>query len=55
LGQKKSSNIREELDIFNINHKLTQYKINYRDHAQRMDYNRLPKSFKITNLKGNEI
>jgi hypothetical protein len=30
---------REELDIFNINDKLTQYKIHWREHIQRMDDN----------------
>ena len=28
---------------FNINDKLMQYKINWREHIQRMDGNRLPK------------
>ena len=31
------------LYFFNINDKLTQYKINWREHIQRMDDNRLPK------------
>ena len=31
------------MGIFNINDKLTQYKINWREHIQRMDDNRLPK------------
>ena len=52
--QKTSSDIREQLGIFNINDKLTQYKINWREHIQRMDGNRLPPK-KITNLKGEEI
>ena len=43
LGQKKSTGIREQLGIFNINNKLTQYKINWREHIQRMDDNRRPK------------
>ena len=30
--KKRSSDIREELGIFNINDKLTQYKINWREH-----------------------
>ena len=30
LWDKKSSDIREQLGIFNINDKLTQYKINFR-------------------------
>ena len=41
--KKRSSYIREQLGIFNINDKLTQYKINWREHLQRMDDNRLPK------------
>ena len=41
--QKRSSDIREQLSIFNINDKLTQYKINWREHIQRMNDNRLPK------------
>ena len=48
LGQKKiSSDISEQLGIFNTNDKLTQYKIYWREHIQRMDENRLPK----TNVK----
>ena len=47
LDKKRSSDIREQLDIFNINDKLTQYKINWREHIQRMDDNRLPKKFKL--------
>ena len=43
LLDKKSSDIREQLGIFNINDKLTQCKINWREHIQRMDDNRLPK------------
>ena len=39
--KKRSSDIREQLGIFNINNKLTQYKINWREHIQRMDDNRL--------------
>ena len=42
LDKKRSSDIREKLDIFNINDKLTQYKINWREHIQRMDDNRIP-------------
>ena len=45
--------IREQLGIFNINDKLMQYKLNWREHIQRMDDNRLYK--KNTNLKGEEI
>ena len=42
--KKRSSDIIEQLGIFNINVKLTQYKINWREHIQRMDDNRLPKN-----------
>ena len=35
--------------IFNINEKLTQYKLNWRKHIQRMDGNRLLK--KLFNYK----
>ena len=38
LDKKKR---REQLGIFNINDKLTQYKINWREHIQRMDDNRI--------------
>ena len=41
--EKRSSDIREQLGNFNINDKLTQYKINWREHIQRMDDKRLPK------------
>ena len=41
--KKRSSDIREQLSIFNINDKLTQYKINWREHIQGMDDNSLPK------------
>ena len=37
--KKRNSDIREQLGIFNINGKLTQYKINRREHIQRMDDN----------------
>ena len=36
-----------QLGIFKINDKLTQYKINWREHIQRMDDNRLPKKKKL--------
>jgi hypothetical protein len=52
---KRSNDIREQLGIFNINDKLMQYKIHWREHIQRMDDNRLPKKVQITNLKGKEI
>ena len=51
LDKKISSDIREQLGIFNINDKWMQYKINLREHLQRMDDNRLSKK----NLKGEEI
>ena len=47
LLDKRSSDTREELDIFNINDRLTQYKINWREHIQRMDDNRLPQKIKL--------
>ena len=40
-NKKRSSDIREQLGIFNINNRLTQYKINWREHIQGMDDNRL--------------
>ena len=43
LDKKRSSDIREQLGIFNVNDKLTQYKTNWREHIQRMDDNRQPK------------
>ena len=55
-GKKISSDIREQLGIFNNYDKLIQYKINRRKHIQRMDDNRLPKKKNyFTNLKGEEI
>ena len=45
--KKRSSDIRERLGVFNINDKLTQYKINWREHIQRMNDNRLLKKFKL--------
>ena len=41
--KKGSSDIREQLGIFNINDKLTQYKIIWREHIQRTDDNKLSK------------
>jgi hypothetical protein len=43
------------MGIFNMNDKLTEYKINWKEHIQRMDDNRLPKKNLITNLKGEQI
>ena len=42
FGQKRSSDIRERFDIFNINDNLTQCNINWRQHTLRMDANRQP-------------
>ena len=47
--KKRNSDIREHLGIFNVNDKLTQYEIKWREHMQRMDDNRLPE--KILNYK----
>ena len=48
FGTKKgSSDIREQLGIFNISDKLTQCKVNWRDHIQRIDDNRLSKKIKL--------
>jgi hypothetical protein len=47
FATKGSTNIREQLGIFNINDKLPQYKINWREHIQRMDGNRIPKKIKL--------
>ena len=44
LDKKRSRDIREQLGIFNINNKLTQYKIKWKEHIQRMDDNRLTNS-----------
>ena len=52
MGQKISSKIREQLGIFNTKEKLTQYKINWREHIQRMNEKTTKK---ITNLKEEEI
>ena len=41
LWDKKSTYIREQLSIFNINDKLTQHEIDWREHIQIMDDNRL--------------
>ena len=49
FGHKRSSDIREQLGIFNIYDKLTQYKMNWWNHIQRLDDNRQPK--KIINYK----
>ena len=39
LDKKEVSDVREQLRIFNINDKLTQYKIDWREHIQRMEEN----------------
>ena len=41
LLDKKSIDIRDQLGIFNINAKLTQYTINWREQLKRKDDNRL--------------
>jgi hypothetical protein len=41
--KNRSTDIRDQLGIFNINDILTQYKINWREHIQRMLDNRLLK------------
>ena len=46
-GKTRSSDIREQLGVFNINEKLTKYKMNWREHIQRMGDNRLPKKIKL--------
>ena len=54
--KKSRSDIREQLSVFNINDKLTQYRINWRKHIQKMDDNRLSnKKSNLQNLKGDEI
>ena len=45
--QKRSNDIRKQLGIFNINDKLTQYKINWWEHIQRMGDNGLSKKLNI--------
>ena len=44
--KRKNTDIREQLGIFNINKKLTQYKIrvNWREHIQKINGNRLQKN-----------
>ena len=43
--KKINTDIRQQLGIFNINDKLTQYNINWKEHIKRMDDNRLLKKF----------
>ena len=43
-NKKRSTDTREQLGISNINDKLTQHKINWREHIQRTDDNRLLKN-----------
>ena len=45
--KKRSSDIGEQLGILNINDKLTQYTINWREHIQRLDDNRVQKKIKL--------
>ena len=47
LGQKSSIDIKEQLCVFNINDKLTLYKINWRELMQKICDNRLPKKIKL--------
>ena len=48
LDKKRSSDKREQLGTFNINDKLTQCKIHWMEHIQRIDDSRLPKKkFKL--------
>ena len=49
--KKRSSDIREQLGIFNINDNLMQYKINWREHIQIMEDNRLQKQKQKLNYK----
>ena len=51
-NKKRSSDIREQLGIFSIKDKLTQYNINWREHIQRVDDNRLPKNILNYKLEG---
>ena len=37
MDKKRSSDVKEQLGIFNINEKLTQCKINWREHIQIMN------------------
>ena len=46
-NNNNNNNNNHHLGIFNINDKLTQYKVNWRGHIQRMDDNRLHKKKKI--------
>ena len=41
--KKISSDIKEQLGTSNINDKLRQYQLNWREHIQSIDDNRLPK------------
>ena len=43
LDKKRSTDIKEQLGIFNMNEKLTQYKINLRKIYKKMDEIRLPR------------
>ena len=51
--KKRSSDIREQLVIFNINDKLMQNKINRREYIQRMDDNRLTNAMAYRNRRFN--
>ena len=47
-----NNNNNNNNNIVNINNKLKQYKINWRQHIQRMDDNRLSKNILNYKLKG---
>ena len=40
--KKRISDIREQLGVFNTNYKLTQYKINWREHIPKKNFNYKP-------------
>ena len=49
-----NNNNNNNNNIVNINNKLKQYKINWRQHIQRMDDNRLPKKIKLQTWRENK-
>lgn len=49
LDQKRSTDIRTELEIFNLNDRLTSQKKNWKEHILRMNEDRFPK--KILNYR----
>ena len=52
--KKRSIDIRAQLGIFIIYDKLMQYKINWREHIQRMDDNRLHKNLILQSRRENK-